>query len=73
MGKLSNISGQEAIKAFERAGWERKYQTGSHIILSKPGVRANLSIPNHKELRPGTLRSLLRSAELTVEEFLALL
>jgi hypothetical protein len=36
-------------------------------------MRANLSVPQHKELAPGTLRSLIRSAELTVDEFLGLL
>jgi len=40
--------------------------------MIKPGVRANLSIPQHKELS-GTLRALIWHAEMTVEEFLALL
>ncbi len=37
------------------------------------GKRANLSVPQHKELSVGTLRTLIRHAEMTVEEFLALL
>jgi predicted RNA binding protein YcfA (HicA-like mRNA interferase family) len=41
--------------------------------MIKPGVRANLSVPQHKELSIGTLRSLIRDAGLTVEEFQALL
>ncbi|MHB8763964.1 MAG: type II toxin-antitoxin system HicA family toxin [Deferrisomatales bacterium] len=41
--------------------------------MTRPGVRANLSIPQHRELAVGTLRALLRHAELTVEEFLELL
>jgi len=41
--------------------------------MSKPGVRANLSIPQHKELALGTLRALIRAAGMTVEEFLELL
>ena len=48
-------------------------QVGSHLVLVKEGVRANLSIPQHKELSIGTLRALIRSAGLTVDEFLALL
>ena len=44
---------------------------GSHMMLVKPGVGANLSIPDHKELDTGTLRALIRKAELSVEEFLA--
>jgi len=50
MGKLANISGKEAAKAFERAGWIPLGQVGSHLVLVKPGVRVNLSIPQHKEL-----------------------
>jgi hypothetical protein len=41
--------------------------------LIKPGVRVNLSIPQHKELSVGTLRALVRNAGLSVDEFLALL
>lgn len=70
MGRLSNFSGKEAIKIFEKFGYLTEHQTGSHIILwheEKP----TLSIPNHRELAPGLLRALIRQAELTVEEFLA--
>lgn len=73
MGRLANISGREAAQAFERAGWQRLGQVGSHLVMIKPGVRANLSIPLHKELSVGTLRSLIRNAGLTVDEFLDLL
>lgn len=73
MGKLGNISGKEAAKAFRRAGWEAIGQVGSHLVMVKPGVRINLSIPQHKELSVGTLRALIRAAGLSVDEFLALL
>ena len=73
MGKLANISGKEAAKAFQRAGWQAIGQVGSHLVMVKPGVRTNLSIPQHKELSVGTLRALIRSAGLTVDEFLNLL
>jgi predicted RNA binding protein YcfA (HicA-like mRNA interferase family) len=73
MGKLGNISGKEAAKVFQRAGWNPIGQVGSHLVLVKTGVRANLSVPQHKELSVGTLRSLIRNAGMTVEEFLALL
>jgi len=43
------------------------------MVMVKPGVRVNLSIPQHKELSVGTLRALIRHAGLTVEEFLGLL
>jgi len=41
----------------------------SHQILTKPGSLVSLSIPDHRELAPGTLRKLIRLAGLTVEEF----
>jgi predicted RNA binding protein YcfA (HicA-like mRNA interferase family) len=73
VGKLGNISGKEAAKAFRRAGWDAIGQVGSHLVMVRPGVRVNLSIPQHKELSVGTLRALIRSAGMTVDEFLALL
>jgi len=73
VGKLGNISGKEAAKAFQRAGWDAIGQVGSHLMMVKPGARVNLSIPQHKELSLGTLRSLIRNAGMTVEEFLSLL
>jgi predicted RNA binding protein YcfA (HicA-like mRNA interferase family) len=73
MGKLGNISGREAVKAFQKSGWLPAGQVGSHVVMIKPGVRVNLSIPQHKELSVGTLRALIRNAGLTVDEFLALL
>jgi predicted RNA binding protein YcfA (HicA-like mRNA interferase family) len=73
LARLANISGKEASKAFQKAGWQAIGQVGSHLVLSKAGLRVNLSIPQHKELSVGTLRALIRHAGMTVEEFLALL
>lgn len=73
MVRLANISGKEAVKAFEKAGWKISGQVGSHVVMVKSNVRVNLSIPQHKELSVGTLRALIRYAGLTVDEFLALL
>ncbi len=70
MGKLGNISGKEAAKAFGKAGWQTVGQVGSHLVMTKPGHRANLSIPQHKELSGGTLRALIRAAGMSVDEFL---
>ena len=72
MGRLSNISGKSAVKAFEGASWQKVGQVGSHLVMSKPGVRVNLSIPQHKELSVGTLRALIRHSGMTVEQFLDL-
>jgi predicted RNA binding protein YcfA (HicA-like mRNA interferase family) len=48
-------------------------QRGSHMILVKTGHMATLSVPDHREVAKGTLRSLIRSSGLTPEEFAALL
>lgn len=59
-------------KAFGRDGWELVRQKGSHMILVKDGNWATLSVPDHREIAPGTLRSLIRASGLTVEAFIAL-
>jgi len=73
MSKLPIISGMEAIKAFSRAGWIPHRQVGSHVVLRKEGSKVTLSIPKHKELKPGLLRDLIKAAGLSVEEFEELL
>jgi predicted RNA binding protein YcfA (HicA-like mRNA interferase family) len=70
MASLPALSGREAVKVFEAFGWEIVRQRGSHIILTKEGEIATLSIPDHKEIAKGTLRSLIRAANLTVDEFI---
>jgi predicted RNA binding protein YcfA (HicA-like mRNA interferase family) len=73
VARLANISGKEAVRALEKAGWHVMGQVGSHVVMTKPSERVNLSIPQHKELSVGTLRALIRHAGMTVDEFLALL
>jgi predicted RNA binding protein YcfA (HicA-like mRNA interferase family) len=63
------MSGREVVRAFEELGWQIARQRASHVVLVKEGARATLSVPDHKEVARGTLRSLIRSAGLTVEEF----
>jgi predicted RNA binding protein YcfA (HicA-like mRNA interferase family) len=71
--ELPVVSGREALRAFERMGWVFRRQNGSHMILTKVGSVVSLSIPDHRELAPGTLRSLIRAAGITVEIFLTVL
>ena len=70
---LPVVSGAQAVRTFERAGWVVVRRKGSHIILKKPATFHTLSVPDHDELDPGTLRSLIRKAALTIDEFTALL
>ena len=73
MPKLPRISGEEAARAFQRAGWEVARQRGSHVVLVKEGSIYTLSIPMHESLGPGLLRDQIRKAGLTIEEFIRLL
>jgi len=66
------LSGRDVVKAFAKGGWQMARQRGSHMILVKDGHMATLSVPDHREVAKGTLRSLIRSSGLTVEEFAAL-
>lgn len=66
------MSGREAARVFEKAGFAYDHHTGSHMIYYHPSGR-HLSIPDHRELDRGTLRTLIRRAGLTVDEFKELL
>ena len=59
----------EVVKVFAKDGWEMARQRGSHMILVKQGHMATLSVPDHREVAKGTLRSLIRASGLTVEDF----
>ncbi len=47
------------VKAFENLGWAVVRQKGSHIIMTREGHIATLSIPKHKEVARRTLRGLI--------------
>jgi predicted RNA binding protein YcfA (HicA-like mRNA interferase family) len=71
MGTLPALSGQQVVRIFESFGWRVARQKGSHVIMVKEEHIATLSIPNHKQVAKGTLRSLIRSANLTIDQFVA--
>ena len=73
MSKLPRISGQDCVRALARVGFRLRRQEGSHIVLRRDEPFAQVVVPAHKELDRGTLRAILRGAELDVEEFIALL
>jgi predicted RNA binding protein YcfA (HicA-like mRNA interferase family) len=45
VARLANISGKDAVKAFQKADWVIIGQVGSHVVMSKPEIRVNLSVP----------------------------
>lgn len=73
--KLPVVSGQAAVRVFERLGYEVVRQRGSHIRLRHPTDPAKrpLTVPNHQTLKPGLLRRLIRDAQIEVDEFQRLL
>jgi predicted RNA binding protein YcfA (HicA-like mRNA interferase family) len=76
MSKLPTVTGDEAIAAFCRDGFNLvRVSKSSHHILKKEGHPHLLSVPVHsgKNLKPGTLRGLIRGAGLTVDQFSELL
>lgn len=70
MPPLPTLRSREVVNVFKRLGWSVARQCGSHIIMTKNGYISTLSIPEHKEVAKGTLRSLVHDAEITVLEFL---
>lgn len=69
MAQLPVLSGREVIRTLGKFGWTVARQRGSHIVLTKEGHNATLSVPDHKEVARGTLRALLRAAGITLDEF----
>ncbi|MBF0557023.1 MAG: type II toxin-antitoxin system HicA family toxin [Nitrospirae bacterium] len=49
MSKLANISGKDTVKTFKKFGWQIVGKAGSHVVMTKEGVRVNLSIPQHNQ------------------------
>ena len=69
---LPALKPKKIIKALERNGFFIHHTTGSHYILKKEKLR--VTVPYHnKDLKPGTLASIIKQAGLTAEEFLDLL
>lgn len=64
-----DVSGDQAVRVLRRHGFVELRQTGSHRILRK-GART-VVVPQHRPIKPGTLKGLLEQAGLTVAEFAA--
>jgi predicted RNA binding protein YcfA (HicA-like mRNA interferase family) len=73
VSKLPVVSGAECVKALGKVGFVVYRQLGSHITMVRKSPPSQTTIPNHKELDRGTLRSIIRQVGLTVDEFVTLL
>jgi predicted RNA binding protein YcfA (HicA-like mRNA interferase family) len=73
MPKLRQMSGQEAIRALERLGFMQVRQRGSHVVLKKYTLEGVVGcvVPLHDELAIGTLRGILKQANVSPDEFMA--
>jgi len=70
-----DLPGLRVIKALSKLGFRAIRQKGSHVVLEKleNNERWGCVVPMHKELKVGTLKSILKQARLSEEEFLAVL
>jgi predicted RNA binding protein YcfA (HicA-like mRNA interferase family) len=74
VGKFpTDLSGREVRTALERAGFVFRRQTGSHMIFRRENPYARAVVPDHKQIRIGTLRRIITDAGLTIEQFMQLL
>ena len=69
----TDLSGRDLVKALQRIGFVVQRQRGSHIVLRRDSPFARVTVPNHKTLRVGTLRTILNEAQLIVEQLIELL
>ncbi len=72
MPKLPRLSSKQAIKALKKMGFRQIRQTGSHVVLQKINLEQTIGcvVPLHKELKIGTLSSILKQAQVSVEDFI---
>jgi predicted RNA binding protein YcfA (HicA-like mRNA interferase family) len=69
----TDLSGREVRAALERAGFVFRRQSGSHMMLRRDQSYARAVVPDHKQIRSGTLRRIIADAGLTAEQFIGLL
>lgn len=71
MSKLRVLSGKEVCKILEKHGFVNIRQKGSHVIMQKrvDGTTITVPVPNHSEIKIGTLQSIIRQSRLTRETF----
>ena len=62
------FSGKQVVKALHRVGFIVDHQRGSHIFLHNLERNISVIVPNHKELRKGTLHSIIKKADLSLDE-----
>lgn len=71
MGKMRVLSGKEVCQILSKHGFQNVRQRGSHIIVQKKTGASTITVPvpNHKEIKSGTLKSIIRQSQLSTKEF----
>jgi len=71
LGKLRVLSGNEVCKILEQHGFVRVRQHGSHIVMQRAtdGGTTTVPVPDHTEVKIGTLRSIIRQSGVFRAEF----
>jgi len=71
LGKLGVFSGKEVCAILARHGFVDVRQRGSHVVMQKQasGTTVTVPVPNHAELRIGTLQSIIRQSGVPRSEF----
>ncbi|KAA3598378.1 MAG: type II toxin-antitoxin system HicA family toxin [Calditrichaeota bacterium] len=71
MGKFRNLSGKDTCKILAKNGFEEVRRRGSHIVMQKKTIEGTITVPvpNHKELKIGTLMSIIRQSGIPRNEF----
>jgi predicted RNA binding protein YcfA (HicA-like mRNA interferase family) len=71
LGRLQTLSGREEVRILAAHGLSEVRQRGSHIVMQKRSGDTTITavVPDHKELRVGTLSSIIRQAQLPRELF----
>ncbi|OGU58176.1 MAG: hypothetical protein A2X64_06940 [Ignavibacteria bacterium GWF2_33_9] len=62
------FSGNDLVRALRRLGFIVDHQKGSHIFLHNPEIKISVIVPNHKEIKKGTLHNILKKINLTIDE-----
>ena len=72
MPRMPRISSKEAIRALERLGFDQVRQTGSHVVMKQETEDGEIGcvVPLHRELKIGTLSSILKQAQISIEELI---
>ena len=71
MPRVPRVSGKETVRALQSLGFEVARQRGSHIVMRRGP--SGCVVPNHREIKSGTLSGVLRQAGVSVEELIAAL